>query len=451
MYDFIILGGGPAGYVAAERAGARGLSTLLIEEKALGGTCLNVGCIPTKSLLAGAKVYKHAAEGAKFGVKAENLSYDFAAARAWKDKTVETLGNGVAFSLKKAGVEIRGSRAKLAGKGAEGGHKLCLADGSEVEGKNVLIATGSSPALPPIPGLAGNPKVVDSTGLLAVKEPPKRLAIVGGGVIGIEFASYFSAIGCEVTVVEMLPEILPFMDSELVPIFKRNLRGLKIETGSAVESIEGGTLHYSKAGEKKSVEADLILVATGRRPNLSDIGLEAAGVEFTKRGITVDDELRTNVAGIWAAGDVTGRAQLAHTASAMGEAVVDGILGSPRAISWNSLPWVVYGDPECAGTGITEAAAVKAGIEIQKSVLPARVNGRYLAENGVTGQGAVKLIAAASDGRLLGATIVAPYAGEMIWGMQELVARGAKAEELKTAIFPHPTVSELIREAGLAL
>jgi len=446
MYDFIILGGGPAGYVAAERAAARGLSTLLIEEKALGGTCLNVGCIPTKSLLAGAKVYKHAAEGAKFGVKAESLSYDFAAAQAWKDKTVETLRNGVAFSLKKAGAEIREGRAKL-----ESAHSIVLADGTKLEAKDILIATGSSPALPPIPGLAGNPKVVDSTGLLAVKEPPRRLAIVGGGVIGIEFASYFSAIGCEVTVVEMLPEILPFMDSELVAIFKRSLRGLKIETGSAVESIDGGTLHYSKGGEKKSVEADLILVATGRRPNIADIGLEAAGVEFTKRGITVDDELRTNTEGIWAAGDVTGRAQLAHTASAMGEAVVDGILGKPRAISWNSLPWVVYGDPECSGCGLTEGAAAKAGIAIKKAVLPARANGRFLAENGVTGQGAVKLIAAEADGRLLGATIVAPYAGEMIWGMQDLIARGATAAELKTAIFPHPTVSELIREAGLAL
>lgn len=446
MYDFIVLGGGPAGYIAAERAAASGLSTLLVESGPLGGTCLNVGCIPTKSLLAGAKVYKHAAEGAKFGVRAEGLSFDFGAAMAWKDKTVETLKSGIAFSLKKLGVEVYAGRGRILGAG-----RLSLEDGREVEAKDILVATGSSPALPPIPGLAGNPRVVTSTELLSLKEPPKRLAVVGGGVIGIEFASFFSAIGVEVSVVEMLPEILPFMDAELVSIFRRSLRGIKIETGAKVEAIEGGTLRYSKDGEAKSVEADLLLVATGRKPNIADIGLEGAGVAFTKRGITVDDCLRTNLGGIWAAGDVTGRALLAHTASAMGEAVAEGITGKPRSIAWQALPWVVYGDPECAGCGMTQAQAEAAGMETKKAVVPARANGRFLAENGVTGQGGVKLLAEAQSGKILGLTIVAPYAGEMIWGAQELIARGATVDELKAAIFPHPTVSELIREAALEM
>jgi dihydrolipoamide dehydrogenase len=446
MYDFIVLGGGPAGYTAAERAAASGLSTLLIESGPLGGTCLNVGCIPTKSLLAAAKAYRHAAEAARFGVRAEGLSFDFGAASAWKDKTVETLRSGIAFTLKKLGVEVYAGRGRLLG-----GGRLALEDGREVEARNILVATGSSPALPPVPGLEGNPRVVTSTGLLSLPEPPRRLAIVGGGVIGIEFASLFSAIGVEVSVVEMLPEILPFMDAELVSIFRRSLRGIKIETGARVEAIEGGTLRYSKGEEKKSVEADLILVATGRRPNIEGIGLEEAKVAFTRRGITVDDCLRTNAGGVWAAGDVTGRALLAHTASAMGEAVVEGIGGKPRSIAWQALPWVVYGEPECAGCGMTEAAAKEAGIETKKSVLPARANGRFLAENGVTGQGGVKLLAEAGSGRILGLTIVSPYAGEMIWGAQSLIARGATVEELKGAIFPHPTVSELIREAALAL
>jgi dihydrolipoamide dehydrogenase len=446
MYDFIVLGGGPAGYTAAERAAASGLSTLLIESGPLGGTCLNVGCIPTKSLLAAAKAYRHAAEAARFGVRAEGLSFDFAAASAWKDKTVETLRSGIAFTLKKLGVEVYAGKGRLLG-----GGRLALEDGREVEARNILVATGSSPALPPVPGLEGNTRVVTSTGLLSLPEPPRRLAIVGGGVIGIEFASLFSAIGVEVSVVEMLPEILPFMDAELVSIFRRSLRGIKIETGARVEAIEGGTLRYSKGEEERSVEADLILVATGRRPNIEGIGLEEAGVAFTRRGITVDDCLRSNVAGVWAAGDVTGRALLAHTASAMGEAVVEGIGGRPRSIAWQALPWVVYGDPECAGCGMTEAAACEAGIETKKSVLPARANGRFLAENGVTGQGAVKLLAEAGSGRLLGLTLVSPYAGEMIWGAQGLIARGATVEELKKAIFPHPTVSELIREAALGL
>jgi dihydrolipoamide dehydrogenase len=446
MYDFIVLGGGPAGYIAAERAASIGLSTLLVESGPLGGTCLNVGCIPTKSLLAAAKAYKHAGEGAKFGVRAEGLSFDFGVASAWKDKTVETLRSGIAFTLKKLGVEVYAGKGRLLG-----GGKLALEDGREVEARDILVATGSSPALPPIPGLAGNPRVVTSTELLSLKEPPKRLAIVGGGVIGIEFASFFSAIGVEVSVVEMLPEILPFMDAELVSIFRRNLRGIKIETGARVEAIEGATLRYTKGDEARSVEADLILVATGRKPNMAGIGLEEAGVASTKRGITVDDCLRTSSGGVWAAGDVTGRALLAHTASAMGEAVVEGIRGKPRSIAWQALPWVVYGDPECAGCGMTEAEAEKAGIETRKSVVPARANGRFLAENGVTGQGGVKLLAEAASGRILGLTLVSPYAGEMIWGAQGLIARGATADELKEAIFPHPTVSELIREAALEL
>lgn len=446
MYDVIILGAGPGGYVAAERAGAAGLSTLLIEKEELGGTCLNSGCIPTKSLLAGAKLLKHAKEGAKFGVKAEGLSYDFAAAMAWKAQTIEKLRAGIEFSLKKCKVETYRGSASFTGPKA-----LALADGRNVEAANVIIATGSSPALPPIPGLADNPKALTSTGILSLEAPPARLAVIGGGVIGIEFAAYFSAIGTEVTVVEMLPEILPFMDKELVALYRRCLRGVKIETGAAVSRIEGGDVIYTKDGEERRVEADLVLVATGRRPNVKDIGLEKTGAAFSPKGVVVDDELRTNVPGLWAIGDVTGRALLAHTASAMGEAAVEGILGKPRSIAWKAVPWVVYGDPECAGCGMTEEEAAAAGLAVEKVVVPGRVNGRFLAENGQTAQGGVKLLGEKGSGRLLGLTIVAPYAGEMIWGVQPFVARKATVTEIATAIFPHPTVSELIREAALEL
>jgi dihydrolipoamide dehydrogenase len=444
MYDIIVLGGGPGGYVAAERAGAAGRKTLLIEKEELGGTCLNSGCIPTKSLLAGAKLYKHGQEGAKFGVKAEGLSYDFSSAMAWKADTVQKLRAGVEFSLKKCGVEIfRGSGKFLSA------HRIELSDGRVEEAQDIIIATGSSPSLPPIPGLEGNDKALTSTGILGLATPPASLAIVGGGVIGIEFASYFSAIGVKVTVVEMLPEILPFMDRELVSIYRRCLKGVKIETGAKVLRLEGGTVVYEKNGEELRAEADLVLVATGRKPNVSGFGLEATGLEFGPRGIVVDDELRTTVPGLWAVGDVTGRAALAHAASAMGEAAVEGILGAPRSIAWKAVPWVVYGDPECAGCGMTEDEAKAAGIEAAKAVLPARVNGRFLAENGQTGQGSVKLLYEKATGRILGLSLVAPYAGEMIWGIQPLIARGAKLEELKAAIFPHPTVSELVREAAV--
>jgi dihydrolipoamide dehydrogenase len=446
MYDLIILGAGPGGYVAAERAGAAGLKTLLIEKAELGGTCLNVGCIPTKSLLAGAKLYKHAQEGAKLGVKAGELSYDFASAMAWKAQTVEKLRAGIEFSLRKCGVETIKGEARFSS-----AKSLLLSDGRSVEAKDIIVATGSSPALPPIPGLEGNPSVVTSTGALSLAAPPRRLAVIGGGVIGIEFASYFQAIGSEVTVVEMLPEILPFMDKELVALYRRTLRGIRIETASAVSRIEGATVAYTKDGEERRVEADLVLVATGRRPNVAGIGLETTGAAFSPKGITVDDGLGTTVPGLWAVGDVTGRALLAHSASAMGEAAVEGMLGRPRTIAWKAIPWVVYGDPECAGCGMTEEEAKAAGLDTVKLVLPARVNGRFLAENGQTAQGGVKLLAERETRKLLGATIVAPYAGEMVWGLQPLVARQAPLGELATAIFPHPSVSELIRDAALEL
>jgi dihydrolipoamide dehydrogenase len=442
----MILGAGPGGYVAAERAAGAGLSTLLIEKEELGGTCLNRGCIPTKSLLAGAKLYRHARDGAKFGVTAEGLSFDFAAAMAWKRQTVDKIRAGVEFSVKKAGAEIRKAPATFVGP-----KSIRLEDGSIVEGRNVIVATGSSAALPPIPGLAGNPAVVTSTELLDLKAPPARLAIVGGGVIGIEFASFFSTIDSEVTVMEMLPEILPFMDRELVATYRRTLRGIRIETGAAVTRMEGASVFYTKEGVEGRVDADLVLVATGRRPNVQGIGLEATGAVFSPRGITVDDELRSSVPGIWAVGDVTGRALLAHSASAMGEAAVEGILGSPRSIAWKAIPWVVYGDPECAGCGMTEEEAAGQGMAISKVVLPARVSGRFLAENGQTAQGAIKLLAEKRSGRLLGATIVAPYAGEMIWGVQPFLAAGARVDELARAILPHPTVSELFHEASVEL
>ena len=446
MYDIIILGGGPGGYVAAERAGHAGLKVLLVEKAELGGTCLNRGCIPTKSLLAGAKLYKHAKEGARYGLKAEGLSFDFAAAAAWKDDVVGKLRSGVEFSVKKSGAEVYSGSARLAA-----GRRVVLDDGRELEAKDIILATGSSPALPPIPGLADNPKVVTSDGLLSLAAPPERLVVVGGGVIGVEFASFFSAIGTKVTVVEMLPEILPFMDAELVGVFRRTLRGLAVETGAKVERIEGGTVHYEKGGEKRSAEGDLVLVATGRRPNVQGLGLEEAGVAFSPKGIEVDDCLRTGVPGVWAVGDATGRALLAHAASAMGECAVEGILGRPRPFAFKAVPWVVYGDPECAGVGMTEAEAKAAGLDFAKVLLPARVSGRFLAENGQAAQGAVKLLAERGSGRLLGAGIVAPYAGEMVWGLQPLLARGATVAELKETIFPHPTVSELIREAAWEL
>jgi len=449
VYDIVILGGGPGGYVAAERAASLGLKTALIEKGALGGTCLNRGCIPTKSLLHGAKTYRHALDSQAIGVTCAGVSYDLAAAMAWKAQTVQRLVLNVEFLMKKRGVEL------IRGAGAfESATSVRIAEtGAVIEGRDLVIASGSEPARPPIPGAAGNPLVVTSDEILDIEKLPASLIVIGGGVIGVELAAYFSALGVKVSIIEMLPEILPFMDAELAAVYRRTLKGVAITTGAAVTGIDGGTVRYRKgeAGEENAVTGDLVLLATGRRPSLAGLGLEAAGVAYSPKGVQVDDACRTGVPGVWAIGDATGRSLLAHSASAMGRAVAETIAGRAATVPWKALPWVVYGDPEAAGVGLTEAEAAAAGYAAVKSSLPARANGRFLSERGLAAHGLCKLVADKATGRLLGAHIVAPYAGEMIWGMQYAIARGATVADLEKTVFPHPTVSELFHDALSAL
>ncbi|TFG85113.1 MAG: dihydrolipoyl dehydrogenase [Spirochaetales bacterium] len=443
MYDIAILGGGPGGYVAAERAGSLGLSVALVEMDALGGTCLNRGCIPTKSLLAGAKRYRHALESAPMGIKVAGVEYDLAAAMQWKNQTVTRLVANIDFLMKKHVVEVIKGTGELTSPGSI----LIRETGAVIEARHIIIATGSSPAKPPIPGTQDNPAVVTSDEILNIASMPRDLVIIGGGVIGIEFATYFSALGIPVTVIEMLPEILPFMDAEATGVFKRSFKGVTTVTGATVTHIEGSQVFYGKNGAETMASGELILMATGRKPNVRGIGLESAGVSFSPQGIAVDDTCRTNVPGVWAIGDVTGRSLLAHSASTMGRAVADTIAGKESEIPWKALPWVVYGEPEAAGVGLTEAEARASGIEYSKSSLPARANGRFLAENGLAAHGMCKILAAKADGRIIGATIVSPYAGEMIWGMQYAIMNGATIHDLQNAVFPHPTVSELLHDA----
>ncbi len=445
MYDIIIVGGGPGGHVAAEHAAARGKKVLVVERDELGGTCLNRGCIPTKSLLNSAKHLKHAKDSAQLGVHAESVRFELSEAMAWKNTVVEKLRAGIEFQMKKHEVTVVKGDARFAS-------PTSIVVGSETyEARDIVVATGSVPAVPPIPGAKDNPLVVTSDGILNVEAIPARLVVIGGGVIGMEFAEFFQSVGSKVTVIEMLPEILPFMDRELVGILKRSKRGMTIETGAKVEAIEGGTVRYSKDGEAKSAEGDLVLVATGRRPDVSGLDLDKAGVKYSPKGIEVDDCLRTNVKGIWAVGDVTGRALLAHSASAMGEAAIDGILGNPRPIAWNAIPWVVYGSLEAAGVGMTEEEAKAKGLDYAKITVPARANGRFVAENGIAGNGGVKLLAEKGSGKILGIHFVDAYAGEQVWGAQRLVAAGAKVADIAGMIFPHPTVVELLRDAALQI
>ena len=461
VYDTIIIGGGPAGYLAAERLGHLKKKVLLIEEQHLGGTCLNVGCIPTKTLLNSAKLYVHAKEAEKFGVKAEGLSYDWGAIMNWKTEVVGKLRGGVESQMKRFGVDVLNARgeiisAPLGEKPAKVKSVAHNGTAEEHEGKTILVSAGSVPVLPPIPGAKGNPLVLDSTGLLSIESVPKRLAVIGGGVIGVEFAGLFSAMGSEVTVIEMMDEIVPFMDKEQAPLLRRAMKAVNFKLGCKVEKIEGGAVHYTdKKGKAEIKEADIVLMAVGRRPVLDTWGAAAVGIDTSPKGVATNDRMRTNIPGIWAAGDVTGKSLLAHSAYRMAEVAVADITGvldntqsakTNNVMRYNAIPWAVYGITEAAGVGITEQEAAAKGVKIIKGSLPMRVSGRFVAENTLMGQGAVKVIADAENRRILGIHAVGAYATEFIWGGAALIEQEFRIDEVKQLIFPHPTVSEIIRD-----
>ncbi|MCD4550312.1 MULTISPECIES: dihydrolipoyl dehydrogenase [unclassified Schaalia] len=448
-FDVIVLGGGPGGYLAAERLGHAGKKVLLIEETALGGTCLNVGCIPTKTLLNGAKNYIHAKEASQFGVDVTGVTFDWARMQAWKEQVVAGLVGGVGAAERKAGVTVIHARGHFDGPGR------VSAEGTTYTAEHVILATGSVPVIPPLPGVENNPAVVDSTGILSLDEVPKRLAVIGGGVIGVEFASLFSTLGSEVTVIEMAPEILPFMDNDMAAQLRGAMSGITFELGCRVESLDGAAVTYSKDGEKKVIEADVILMAVGRRPATQGWGAQESGLEIN-RGIVVDDRMRTNLPNVWAIGDVTGRSLLAHAAYRMGEIAAANIL-DPQAhrrgevMRWHTVPWAVYCLPEAAGVGLTQSQAQKEGRDVLIGKVPAQMSGRFIAENGFRAPGSAKIVVDPRTHQVLGVHVLGAYAAEMIWGAQAILEMELTVEDLRQVVFPHPTVSEVIREAAWAV
>ncbi|MDO5286587.1 MAG: dihydrolipoyl dehydrogenase [Actinomycetia bacterium] len=450
-YDVIVLGGGPGGYLAAERLGQAGQKVLLVEKEYLGGTCLNVGCIPTKSLLSSAKLYQHALHSERYGVSATGVSYDWAKVQAWKQEVVKTLVGGVAAMLRRLKVEVRSEAGTLVGPG------VVEVAGQRCTARHVIVATGSTPVLPPVPGTQGNPLVVDSTGMLAVSEVPRRLAVIGGGVIGIELASLFAALGSEVTVIEMMPQIVPFMDADLAATMQASMPGVTFRLSSRVEAVESSTVVFTpEGGQPDRVEADLVLMAVGRRALVDGWGAREAGLETDRRGVVVDDQMRTNLPGVWAVGDVTGRSLLAHAAYRMAEVAVANIL-DPQARSrgermrWDTVPWAVYSVPEAAGVGLTEAEAVRRGRDVVAATAPLVLSGRFVAENGLSKAGVVKVVAERGSGVVLGIHILGPYAPETVWGAATALETELTVTDLRQVVFPHPTVSEGIREALWAI
>lgn len=440
MHDIIILGGGPGGYLAAERAGARGKSVLLIEkEPVLGGICLNHGCIPTKSLLHSAKLYRHGKEAAQFGVQFEKARYDLKAAMAWKQQAVEKLVNGVDFLMKKYNVEV------VEGEGRMINRQTLAVDDQTYQGEHIIISTGSRPAMPPIPGIDSE-HVVTSRDILQIRELPKKIVIIGGGVIGMEFASYFSCLETEVHVVEMLEEIIPVMDPALARVMRKEMPEVNFHLGARVEDISGKKVTFSKEGKSTTVKGDMILVATGRIPNTDGLGFREAGMDIGKQGIRVNEQMQTNLPGVYAVGDVTGKSMLAHTAYRMAEVAVNDICGTRDRMRYHAVPWVVYSLPEAAGCGYTEQEAAEEEMEVKTASVPMRINGRFLAEYGNIG-GVCKVVVDAESDRLVGVHMVGGGCSELIFGAAAMIEAELRVQDIREIVFPHPTVSEIIRDA----
>ncbi len=448
-YDLIVLGGGPAGYLAAERAGHAGMSVLLFEERSLGGVCLNEGCIPTKTLLYSAKLFDGAAHGEKYGVTAEGLKIDHAKVIDRKNKVVRTLVNGVAAAMKANGVSVVKKRAVIEGR-QDGLYRV--SDGEQsYEAARLLIATGSSPAVPPIPGLKEGLEsgfVMTNRETLDLREKPERLAVIGGGVIGLEMASYFCSIGVKVTIIEMLDHIAGENDPDLVAVLKKGYekKGMEFMLSSKVTGIKPDGVCYEKDGKAEFAPADKVLLSIGRRANTKDLGLENIGV-YTERGAVVTDErMRTNQPGVYAAGDVNGKSMLAHTAYREAEVAVNNMLGKKDVMRYTAIPGVLYTNPELASVGETEYTAKKKGMDVRVVKLPMQFAGRYVAEN-EGGTGIMKLVVDNKRNTVAGGCALSNYSSEFIVALGSYIELGLTLDEIKEIVFPHPTVSEIIREA----
>lgn len=457
MYDLAVIGGGPGGYVAAERAGAAGLKVVLFEKKSLGGVCLNEGCIPTKTLLYSAKVYNYALTGDHYGVFVKEPTFDYSKMIARKDKVVKKLVGGVRLAMRTNNVEVVNAEAMIQGRDADG-FRIAAAD-QDYTAKNILVCTGSEAAVPPFPGLAeAGDVVVTNREILALKERPEELVVIGGGVIGMEFAAFFSTLGTKVTVVEMLPKILGPLDDEISAMLQKIYakRGVNFCLSCKVTGIEGNTVVFEDPeGNTQKISGDKILVSVGRRANIGGFGIENLGVEMLLNkggkpcGIKVDSMMRTNVPGLYAAGDVTGFSMLAHTASREGEVAVNNILGKEDHMRYDAIPGIVYTNPEVACVGLTEEQAKASGKEYSVVKLPMAYSGRFVAEND-GGEGICKIIVGRDRHEILGAHMLGNPCSEIIHSACMAIESGMTIEQLKEIVFPHPTVSEIIKETAFA-
>ena len=444
-YDVAIIGGGPAGYTAAERAAKGGLSTILFEKNALGGVCLNEGCVPTKTLLYSAKTYDNIRHASKYAVKAENPSFDLGKIIARKNKVVKKLTAGIRMKMTEAGATVVNAEASIEGRAEDGTLTIVAAD-TRYEAANLLICTGSETVIPPIPGLVET-AYWTSREALQSKELPASLVIIGGGVIGMEFASFFNSLGVEVHVVEMLDKILGPMDRELSAMLQAEYakRGVKFYLGHKVTGVHGTEVSVEKDGESFTLTGEKVLLSVGRRPVTKGFGLENLGVEPFRNGVKVNEYMQTSLPNVYACGDITAFSLLAHTAVSEAEVAIDHILGKPHAMSYKAIPGVVYTNPEIAGVGRTEDELQAAGVDYQVKKIPMAFSGRFVAENEM-GNGVCKLLLD-GEGTLIGAHLLGNPASELIVIAGMAIEQGMKAEQFTRFVFPHPTVGEILKEA----
>ena len=449
-YDLIVLGGGPAGYLAAERAGQAGMKTLCIEKRRLGGTCLNEGCIPTKTLLYSAKLYDGVRHGGAYGVTVQGAQVDHAAVLARKDKVVERLVRGVSASLKASKVQVVAEEGTVLPRNSPE-FRVQVA-GEIYEASRLLIASGSHPVIPALPGIQeglGQGFILTNREILQMKHVPRRLAVVGGGVIGLELASYFNSIGSRVTVIEMMPQIAGNSDPELSSALQKmyEKQGVQFLLESRVTGFVPGAVRCEKDGTPLEVPADQVLLSIGRRPNVEGLGLERIGVRTQKGAVVTDEHMQTNIANVYAAGDVNGRFMLAHVAYREAEVAVNHMLGRRDQMRYRAVPSVVYTNPEMASVGETEQSAREKGMDVQVVKLPMEYAGRYVAEN-EEGGGLCKMVVSRDTHAIVGAQLLCNYASEFIVALAAFIELELPLEDIREIMFPHPAVCEIIREAA---
>ena len=448
MYDLIVIGGGPAGYLAAERAGAAGLNTLLIEKRFIGGVCLNEGCVPSKALLYSAKLYDGAAHGDKYGITVENIKLDHAKVVARKRKVVDTLVGGIKAGLKAHKVTIVDGEAHIE---KRTGSEFRVSVGDTVyEGARLLIACGSEAAMPPIPGVKENFEkgfVLTNREILDLEAVPERLVVIGGGVIGLEMASYFNSAGSKVTVIEMMNKIAGPTDGDISKILQKNYekKGITFLLGAKVVEVTDKGVKYDLNGKVELVEADKVLLSIGRRPSTAGLGLENIGVEMNRGAILTDEQGRTNVAGVFASGDCNGKMMLAHVAYRESEVAINTIMGKKDRMRYTAVPSVIYTNPEVAFVGLTEEQAKAEGMDVAVVNTTMKYSGRYVAEN-EGGDGICKLVIDKKNNRLVGVHMIGNYSSEIIISAVTMLETEMRIEDIKEIIFPHPTVCEIIRE-----